>query len=146
MVAVQLSMFLFCLLSTCFVDLNNQSHFLLFVNVFFYLRSFKRRRRDLNPRAAINDLLPFQGSPFSHLGTSPSNSLQVIHYLKTEKVGFEPTVPFGITGFQDRLLKPLGHLSSCLLRSVSVTCSIIISLLFTYVNNIFQLFLFFYFS
>ena len=28
-----------------------------------------------------------------------------------EKVGFEPTVPFGITGFQDRLLKPLGHLS-----------------------------------
>ena len=30
----------------------------------------KRRRRDLNPRAATNDLLPFQGSPFSHLGTS----------------------------------------------------------------------------
>ena len=28
-----------------------------------------------------------------------------------EKVGFEPTVPDGITGFQDRLLKPLGHLS-----------------------------------
>ena len=31
----------------------------------------ERRRRDLNPRAAINDLLPFQGSPFSRLGTSP---------------------------------------------------------------------------
>ena len=30
----------------------------------------ERRRRDLNPRAATNDLLPFQGSPFSHLGTS----------------------------------------------------------------------------
>ena len=29
-----------------------------------------------------------------------------------EKVGFEPTVPFGITGFQDQLLKPLGHLST----------------------------------
>ena len=28
-----------------------------------------------------------------------------------EKVGFEPTVPCEITGFQDRLLKPLGHLS-----------------------------------
>ena len=28
----------------------------------------KRRRRDLNPRAAINDLHPFQGCPFSHLG------------------------------------------------------------------------------
>ena len=31
----------------------------------------ERRRRDLNPRAATNDLLPFQGSPFSRLGTSP---------------------------------------------------------------------------
>lgn len=29
---------------------------------------FERRRRDLNPRAAINDLLPFQGSPFGQLG------------------------------------------------------------------------------
>lgn len=28
-----------------------------------------------------------------------------------ERVGFEPTAPCGITGFQDRLLKPLGHLS-----------------------------------
>ena len=28
-----------------------------------------------------------------------------------ERVGFEPTVPYGITGFQDQLLKPLGHLS-----------------------------------
>ena len=28
-----------------------------------------------------------------------------------ERVGFEPTVPRGITGFQDQLLKPLGHLS-----------------------------------
>ena len=28
----------------------------------------KRRRRDLNPRAAINDLHPFQGCPFGQLG------------------------------------------------------------------------------
>ena len=27
-------------------------------------------------------------------------------------MGFEPTVPCEITGFQDQLLKPLGHLSS----------------------------------
>ena len=33
-----------------------------------------------------------------------------INYV-AERVGFEPTVPFGITGFQDQLLKPLGHLS-----------------------------------
>ena len=32
----------------------------------------KRRKRDLNPRAAINDLLPFQGSPFGLLGISPN--------------------------------------------------------------------------
>ena len=30
--------------------------------------SSKRRRRDLNPRAAINDLHPFQGCPFGQLG------------------------------------------------------------------------------
>ena len=43
----------------------------MFVNNFFkflFQRNLKRRRRDLNPRAAINDLLPFQGSPFSQLG------------------------------------------------------------------------------
>ena len=28
-----------------------------------------------------------------------------------ERVGFEPTAPCGVTGFQDQLLKPLGHLS-----------------------------------
>ena len=82
----------------------------------------KRRRRDLNPRAAINDLLPFQGSPFSHLGTSPAEFIKCIQFiellLKTEKVGFEPTAPFGVTGFQDRLLKPLGHLSKRCLNSI----------------------------
>ena len=35
---------------------------------FFKIQNLKRRRRDLNPRAAINDLLPFQGSPFGQLG------------------------------------------------------------------------------
>ena len=76
----------------------------------------------MNPRAAINGLLTFQASPFSHLGTSPNNAgLNNMAFsdnkttlrwsCETEKVGFEPTVPFGITGFQDQLLKPLGHLS-----------------------------------
>ncbi len=32
--------------------------------------------------------------------------------MLAERVGFEPTVPRGITGFQDQLLKPLGHLSN----------------------------------
>ena len=45
--------------------------------------AFSRRRRDLNPRAATNDLLPFQGSPFNHLGTSAlvdSHPYYRIHY------------------------------------------------------------------
>ena len=47
------------------------SYVQMFVNNFFkflFQRNLKRRRRDLNPRAAINDLLPFQGSPFGQLG------------------------------------------------------------------------------
>ncbi len=80
----------------------------------------------MNPRAAINDLLPFQGSPFSRLGISPvadimsysipcsGRSLSFTIFL-AENVGFEPTVPFGITGFQDQPLKPLGQLSETVL-------------------------------
>ena len=36
-----------------------------------------RRRRDLNPRAALHDLHPFQGCPFSHLGYF-SKSLSIV--------------------------------------------------------------------
>ena len=73
----------------------------------------KRRRRELNPRAAINDLHPFQGCPFSLLGTSPdwlSTSIQL-----TERVGFEPTRPCGQTVFKTASLWPLRYLSICLL-------------------------------
>ena len=38
-----------------------------------------------------------------------------------ERVGFEPTVPCGITGFQDQLLKPLGHLSIIFFCAEAVT-------------------------
>ena len=44
---------------------------------FFFKK--ERRRRDLNPRAAINDLLPFQGSPFGQLGYF--SKLSQIRYL-----------------------------------------------------------------
>ena len=41
--------------------------------------------------------------------------LQPLEYFSSlpmaERVGFEPTAPCGVTGFQDQLLKPLGHLS-----------------------------------
>ena len=70
----------------------------------------------MNPRAAINDLLPFQGSPFSLLGTSPNKLTNKRYSISipvdtAEKVGFKPTAPCGVTGFQAQLLKPLGHLS-----------------------------------
>ena len=46
------------------------SHHFIDVNSYFFFKqeTRERRRRDLNPRAATNDLLPFQGSPFGQLG------------------------------------------------------------------------------
>ena len=67
---------------SCFLSdsLYRLTDWILFVKKFFnffsHLYKFfplsKRRKRDLNPRAAINDLLTFQGSPFSLLGISPN--------------------------------------------------------------------------
>ena len=71
----------------------------------------------MNPRAAINDLHPFQGCPFDLLGTSPNEvetlkiiiSHKQVVYLSfatgekvspAERVGFEPTRPFGQTVFK----------------------------------------------
>ena len=61
--------------------------------------------------------------PLSNTNGLANRPLQPLEYfsiaVKTftsmilaERVGFEPTVPCGITGFQDQLLKPLGHLST----------------------------------
>ena len=96
--------------------------------IFFKIQNLKRRRRDLNPRAAINDLLPFQGSPFGQLGYFSKlpyaiasffseafyiisrcflfvknffNFSKVFYSLQiTERVGFEPTRPCGQTVFK----------------------------------------------
>ena len=100
-------------------------HFFEFLEILFCTCEVinRRRNRDLNPGAAINDLLPFQGSPFNLLGTSPKklkNYFTICIELgsSTERVGFEPTRPCGITGFQDQLHKPLGHLSKRKVRAV----------------------------
>ena len=96
--------------------------------IFFKIQNLKRRRRDLNPRAAINDLLPFQGSPFGQLGYFSKlpyaiasffseafyiisrcflfvknffNFSKVFYSLQiAERVGFEPTRPCGQTVFK----------------------------------------------
>ncbi len=60
----------------------------------------------MNPRAAINDLLPFQGSPFGQLGYFSKLSYLIYNFiypdsvLRAERVGFEPTRPFGQTVFK----------------------------------------------
>ena len=69
----------------------------------------------MNPRAAINDLHPFQGCPFGQLGyfsTMPEYKINIQFLIAagsiiiewnrkpTERVGFEPTRPFGQTVFK----------------------------------------------
>ena len=54
-----------------------------------------------------------------------------------EEVGFEPTVPFDSTSFQDWLLKPLGHSSirdTCIIipRNLHLSTRIFNFLLFCY--------------
>ena len=82
-----------------------------------YTVSCWRRKRDLNPRAGFPTYSLSRGAP-SPLGYfcktySKTKTLYqcVVALSMAERVGFEPTVPLGITGFQDQLLKPLGHLS-----------------------------------
>ena len=79
-----------------------------------FMDNIERRRRDLNPRAATNDLLPFQGSPFGQLG----------YFSKTERVGFEPTRPFGQTVFKTASLWPLRYLSIHIANIVTALCDV----------------------
>ena len=99
--------------------------------IFFKIQNFKRRRRDLNPRAAINDLLPFQGSPFGQLGYFSKLSYaiasffqkrfilyRVVFYLSrtfllfksflfssnSGESGIRTHAPLRTNGFQDRLV------------------------------------------
>ena len=63
----------------------------------------------MNPRAAINDLHPFQGCPFGQLGyfCTAARIELFLYFLVhkkgkkiTERVGFEPTCPCGQTVFK----------------------------------------------
>ena len=88
----------------------------------FFKKFVERRKRDLNPRTAVNDLLPFQGSPFGQLGYF-STVARIAFYIIlshdilmrwTERVGFEPTRPCGQTVFKTASLWPLRYLSSAI--------------------------------
>ena len=66
----------------------------------------------MNPRAAINDLHPFQGCPFGLLGTSPSklNSINFLFIYRgnpsipSGESGIRTHAPLRTNGFQDRLV------------------------------------------
>ena len=62
-------------------------------------------KEGFEPSRQLSHPTPLAGEPLRPLGYF-SMAIQL-----AEREGFEPPVPFGITGFQDQRLKPLGHLS-----------------------------------
>ena len=52
---------------------------------------------------------PLAGEPL--IATWVLLQYKSVRKMLAEREGFEPPVPFSITGFQDQLHKPLGHLS-----------------------------------
>ena len=63
-----------------------------------------------------------------------------------ERVGFEPTAPCGVTGFQDQLLKPLGHLSLPLCIHLLIHSELLYHTLFFFICQQFFYTLFFIFK
>ena len=66
----------------------------------------EKERFELSRR--LTQPTPLAGEPLRPLGyfSMRQNVMQL-----AEREGFEPPVPFGITGFQDQRHQPLGHLS-----------------------------------
>ena len=67
----------------------------------------QRRRRDLNPRAAINDLHPFQGCPFGQLGYFSTARIIGLFNCVVKvngEGGIRTHAPLRTNGFQDRLV------------------------------------------
>ena len=124
----------------------------------------------MNPRAATNDLLPFQGSPFNHLGTSAWLIHNNYLFVKASRCvclngesGIRTHAPFRTNGFQDRLVMTASiSLQTCfsilqdkkrfvksffnlfflvfLILLLFISSSVIISWLVIYVNTFFIFF------
>ena len=60
------------------------------------------------PGRRLSHPTPLAGEPLRPLGYFSTEPVMIV---MAEREGFEPPVPFDITGFQDQLHKPLGHLS-----------------------------------
>ncbi len=93
----------------------------------------------MNPRAAINDLHPFQGCPFSHLGYFSRMPYHVsrshickscyVNLLKSGESGIRTHAPSRTNGFQDRLVMTASiSLPFCANRQRTRYNTIIISL------------------
>ena len=123
------------LFSATLIYYHNQLHLsTTFLFYFVHHLMSERRRRDLNPRAAINDLHPFQGCPFGQLGYFSEyitryliRSLKIsnsIVFLMSGEDGIRTHVPLRTNGFQDRLVMttsiPL-HNVFCCCRFVCLT-------------------------
>ena len=121
--------------------------FLLFLTLFLIIYSAcERRRRDLNPRAAINDLHPFQGCPFGQLGYfSELKKYSIEDRIRSSgEDGIRTHAPFRTNGFQDRLVMT----TSIPLHVVrlSVSALIILANPFKCVNTFFHFFYFFFYT
>ena len=66
---------------------------------------FMAEKEGFEPSRQLSHPTPLAGEPLRPLGYFS----MPLHLAERE--GFEPPVPFDITGFQDQRLKPLGHLS-----------------------------------
>ena len=59
----------------------------------------------MNPRAAVNDLHPFQGCPFGQLGYfSELKQYMIIDLVDNGESGIRTHAPLRTNGFQDRLV------------------------------------------
>ena len=109
----------------------------------------------MNPRAAINDLLPFQGSPFSLLGISPKSVSQLFPIEKqpcrlffkscNAEGGIRTHAPLRTNGFQDRLVMTTSIPLHFLLRFLSSAKMILAKKRLT-VNIFFYFFAYFFLS
>ena len=126
----------------------------------------------MNPRTAINDLLPFQGSPFGQLGyfskrprfVTCISQITISHfralyqvltffqkffimYLTSGESGIRTHVPLRTNGFQDRLVMTTSislHMLFIVVRlRYSFSARCILSELYRNVNTLFHFFYFF---
>ena len=125
-----------------------------FFQKIFNIFSSERRRRDLNPRAAINDLHPFQGCPFGQLGyfskllESTSPVLIELFYLflflgKRKRRGWDSN-PRALA--DKRFSRPprYDHFDTSPYVALSTSAEPILPPLFFNVNRILQLFYYFF--